>query len=66
MTTVERYVPSVEDALDEYQYHCWYSWVLGPGPMRERCALNVEACSVALDMALALASEERIRASVAW
>lgn len=72
MTVVDRLIPSVDAASDEYRYHGWFLWALNPGPLRDRCALNVDAASVAYDMAVAQASDarraeaDRLRAEVAW
>lgn len=69
---VERYVPSVEDALRGYQLSAeaaGYCREYCQGNFEPSCyelAAEVETISVLLDMANALASEERIRASVAW
>lgn len=80
---VERYVPSVEDALRDYEdaeqeRRYWANWcrvelreMAKVAPVNPCCdclymSADVEAASVALDMAFALASEERIRASIAW
>lgn len=63
MTTNEWLVPTVEDALDAYQAACWFHSTFPAAALTHD---DLEAASVALDMANALASEERLRASVAW
>ena len=56
---VDRLVPSVDFARREYEYHCsWLPW-LKPGPLQDRCALNAEAASVWLDVAMAAESDRR-------
>lgn len=52
MTPADRMVPSVEAALDSYQFACWLSLVF------KRSAIihpHVEAMSLALDLATAAA-----------
>ena len=70
----EHLVPSVEDALEAYDadasvMHCYRpngsrsEWRAG---IYHYACMQVEAASVRLDMAMALESERRIRASIAW
>lgn len=55
----QRMIGTAEHLTAEYQYHGWWYWFLSPGPNQSLCAQNVEAVSVALDMANAAESDQR-------